>query len=377
MGEGITKRGLLKGIAGIALSLDAILLDNLLDNPKNSLAQSGGTNALNHKVRNAVLEYMSNPKFINANFLEQISGTKAKLQLYVVDNGMLYFSLPSNENWKESLKRLTRNPNNVQFGKVVGDGLILDEYTLRQPGAYFFRFPADDFLVNPKSNLDIKYPSAQYQITLQELADFLADLRTYNGPLFADTGLKTNGRKETIANHGAFVAMPNEPSLERLVKQLVPYSSRKEQTAQRLLDFVTNEIEYDGRTEVNNVETLKRPNEVLMTKIDDCSGKVILYTSLLEQVGVDYRLFYVDTKGDGSVDHITVAVEGNFKDLNGMSFKIGDKPYAIAETTAEGFRIGTSILNKRISLDNIKYMHRPGRETRIYNVKTRKPLEWA
>ena len=86
---------------------------------------------------------------------------------------------------------------------------------------------------------------------------------------------------------------------------------------------------------------LKKPNEVLMTRGSDCSGKVILYSSLLEQTEVDHRLIYAD-------GHITVAVEGNYGDWNNMNFNIGDKVYSIAETTAKGFIIGSSRLQTHI-----------------------------
>jgi len=80
--------------------------------------------------------------------------------------------------------------------------------------------------------------------------------------------------------------------------------------AQRLLDFVTEELDYDPSDAISGIEVLKRPNEVLMTKSSDCSGKVILYASLLEQTNIDYRLVYFD-------GHIAVAVEGEYGNRNG------------------------------------------------------------
>ena len=86
-----------------------------------------------------------------------------------------------------------------------------------------------------------------------------------------------------------------------------------------------------------------------MTKGSDCSGKIILYASLLEQTNTDYRLIYMD-------DHIAVAVEGDYSDRNELDFNLGDKTYSIAETTANGFQIGASMLNMNIA--DIKYIQK-------------------
>ena len=155
--------------------------------------------------------------------------------------------------------------------------------------------------------------------------------------------------------------------MERLVSSLTKNESTDEGKTQKLLDFVTEELKYDYSDANSSAEVLKRPNEVLMTGGSDCSGKVILYASLLEQTDVDYRLVYIN-------GHITVAVEGNYGNRNGLSFNIGDTTYSIAETTAKGFQTGRSRLSRNLEIEDIKYIQRPGKDSKIYDAKTGKPL---
>ena len=325
-----------------------------------------------NQLRNTVLSYLSQPKFSNSDFMEQITGTKAELQILDLREGMVYLSIPENHFTKEMLRELATNPDLVEFGKTSngefsGSRIELGEYVLRKPGNYFFRFPSKNFRVDETDRITIPYRSANYSINMQELQDFVSNKSVFGGYLDADTGTDRYGRHTVIANHGAFVAKKGESSLERLVSSLTRNESTDEGKTQRLLDFVTEELKYDFSDANSIAEVLKRPNEVLMTGGSDCSGKVILYASLLEQTDVDYRLVYIN-------GHITVAVEGNYENRNRLSFNIGDTTYSIAETTARGFQIGRSRLSRDLGIEDIKYIQRPGEDSKIYDAKTGKAL---
>ncbi|MBL7051291.1 hypothetical protein ISS04_04000 [Candidatus Woesearchaeota archaeon] len=325
-----------------------------------------------NQLRNAVLSYLSQPKFSNSDFMEQITGTKAELQMLDLRDGMIYLSIPENHFSKESLGELAINPDLVEFGKTSdgefsGNRIELGNYVLRNPGNYFFRFPSNNFRVDETDQINIQYGSANYSINMKELQDFVSNESVYGGYLNVGTGTDRYGRHKIIANHGALVAKERESSLERLVSSLTINESTDEGKTQRLLDFVTEELKYDYSDANSNVEVLKRPNEVLMTGGSDCSGKVILYASLLEQTDVNYMLVYSD-------GHITVAVEGDYGNRNGLSFNIGDTTYSIAETTAKGFQIGQSRLTQNLGVEDIKYIQKPGEDSKIYDAKTGKAL---
>ncbi|MAG48014.1 hypothetical protein CL617_05390 [archaeon] len=327
----------------------------------------------NKRLRQIILNYMAQPKFSNSDLMEQITGTKAELEIFDMDESMLYFSIPTEDYREEDLKKLS--PNDVEFGRTndgefMGGRLKLGDYIFNSPGNYFFRFPAKDFEVDPLDEINIKFRNSKYNLTMEELQRFAENSSIYGGSLRVETSRDAVSRTvNTFSNHGALVARKGETSLERLVSSIVSNNSSKEQTAQELLDFVTREIKYDGTDNILNSELLKRPNEVLMTKESDCSGKAILYASLLEQTDIDYMLIYTD-------DHISVAVEGDFKDQNRMSFTSNKKRYSIAETTARGFKIGRSRLNRALGAEEIKYIQIPGENSKIYNARTGQPLSF-
>ena len=112
---------------------------------------------------------------------------------------------------------------------------------------------------------------------------------------------------------------------------------------------------------------MKKPNEVLYSKKAICGGLAITLASLLEQTNVDYKLLYLD-------HHLTIAVEGNYGNTNGLTFDFGGRNYSIAESTTPGFRIGQSILKKPIRVEDIRYVQRPGKTSKVYNAKTGKPV---
>jgi hypothetical protein len=166
-----------------------------------------------------------------------------------------------------------------------------------------------------------------------------------------------------FSNHGAFVARPNEPSLQRFVGELLKDApDNREQKVQRLLDFVSSEIEYNWTEAIGQYETLKRPTEVLMSRNGDCSNKTILLASLLEQISEEYLLFY-------SPRHITVGVkQGNFPNENGLFYTWEGQTWLIAESTFPGFQIGKTPINDD-KIKQAEYVQATKFRDAIYDVK--------
>jgi hypothetical protein len=320
------------------------------------------------RLRESLIGYMAQPKFRSSDFIEQITGTKARLEVYSQDDEMLYFSIPASHfDEKNTLNNLSSSPQNVEFGKLENNRLVLGNYIYSKPRHYFFRFPATDLRTDRSDGVRISFRNAQYNISIGELVDFAEYKSIYGGFLYFEAGKDAYGRTITYANHGAFVAKKGEPSLERLVSQLINDRQTKEEKAQKLLDFVTANIRYDGATLLDDVEILKKANEVLMTKIADCSGKVILYSSLLEQAEIEHRLIYFE-------DHISVAVEGNYANRNSLRFELGDKRFSIAETTNRGFRIGKTRL--KLNLKDMEFLQKPGIDSKIIGAYTGEPARF-
>jgi hypothetical protein len=217
--------------------------------------------------------------------------------------------------------------------------------------------------------------TAKYRLSFRELADFSGNRSTYNGMLRADTGLYEDGNHLVFFNHGAFVAPANEPSLKRMVAELTQDISpadplAREKRVQRLVDLVAEDIAYDFVEATLSYETLKRPNETLMTRQSDCSNKAILLASLLEQLDEDYLLLYVP-------EHITVGVKpGGFSNRNGLVFRFEGNDWLIAESTTRGFKVGMTRLEDSQRLLNVKYVQRPRVKNLIFNLKNMQPLEF-
>jgi hypothetical protein len=295
-----------------------------------------------------ILSYMASPGYVSEDFTRQITGTEAELEIYDLGERMLYFSLPDDQDLSSAISRLSKAPENAEMAELEGSRLHVGTYYYSTAGRYFFRMPDKDFKIDSKKKYQKRYSQTSYDISVQELADFLRNKSIYGGKLYIE---KQDG-KTAFANHGVFVAKKSEASLERLVTRLTDSCVTVEEEAQRLLDFISEDISYDYKEASSSRETLKRPNEVLMSGSSDCSGKTILYASLLEQAGIDYRIIY-------SEGHVNIAVEGDFPLENGLNFGYQGKNFFIAEPTCSGFKIGRSRLNG-FKISDMEYLQDPG-----------------
>ncbi len=318
----------------------------------------------NKRLRDAMVSYMSEPMFRNKDFVQQITGTEADLKLYDMDEQTLYFSINKSDfDSNTTLNKLTIDKNAVDFGFEQNGDVFLGAYTLKGTTRLLFRFPKNDFKPDSTRPIVIKLKNGlTYTLSMNELADFADDRSIYGGK--TDSEIKTN---KYMANHGAFVSVQNEPSLRRFVNMIITDKSNKTLAAQQLLDFVTGNIEFSENEAYGGYEVLKRPNEVLMTGRSDCSGLTILYASLLEAAGINYRLVYFP-------GHIAVAVEGKFPNTNKLKIKYEDIEYSLAETTVKGFSIGNTVLLQKDITDEVKFIQKPGKDSKIIDFKTGKSI---
>ena len=183
--------------------------------------------AKENRIRTAVISYLSNPKFSGKGLLRHITGTDAKLEMYTTDEQMLYFSIPSPEFKKGTIESMALNPNEVEFGKTEsnefsGGELRLGSLVFRSPGKYFFRIPVKNFKVDDTKKISLPFGKIDYVQNMDELAGFISNHSVYGGYIRADIGKDEIGRHIIRSNHGAFVAIKGEPSLERIVNQIAP-----------------------------------------------------------------------------------------------------------------------------------------------------------
>ena len=333
------------------------------------------------RTRDAVLSCLAQPGFVGTKVVEQVLG-KARLELVQVSDREVYFSTPAPEKAGEAFEsmiaRFIIDPKRIVNAENDGTGrLRLGKYSLLQTEEQhlFFKTALDNIKFDTATVLKFPFKQATYTLKMSELTDFLDNKSIFGGRMNARMEQMRAGVPVVFANHGAFVAKPEETSLRRFVEELtrdIPPDGEgaREARVQRVLDFVSNEIKYDLRETTYRFELLKRPNEVLMSGQSDCSNKTILLGSLLEQLGEDYLFVYTP-------DHITVAVkQGGFPANNGLYIAWNSEVWLIAEGTAPGFRIGLDRVNEEKRFKQFQHIQRPRDRDVIFDVASGKQLSF-
>ncbi len=327
-------------------------------------------------LRGVLVSYLAQPAFSGLELERQVLG-EMRLELYIVDKREIYLSTFADVPAQAELAKVLLKPDQIEIAKEVDGRWHLGDYRLlksREKG-FFCKTALSNLKINPDQVFSFTLNKAKYQLSLHEMADFSGNRSTYNGLLRADTGLYEDGQHLVFYNHGAFVAPAGEPSLKRLATELTRDIApddplAREQRVQRLVDLVAEDIVYDSVEATLSYETLKRPNETLMTRQSDCSNKAILLASLLEQLDEDYLLLYVP-------EHITVGVkQGRFANQNGLVFRFEGQDWLIAESTTRGFKVGATRVQEAERLLNVKYVQRPRNKNLIFNLKNMQPLEF-
>jgi hypothetical protein len=325
---------------------------------------------LAEEIRDSAVMMLAQPTFSGDEFETQILG-KGKFQWLDRKKREAYFSFPQAEQteFEEFLNKYFANRAKLEMGTEKGGKIRLGDLTMTvsPETAYFFKTPLENIKIEPNQTLNFPFKTVNYTLNLAEMKNYTDNSNVYGGKLIAEASTTKNQPKIIFANHGIMVAKPNEPSLKRLADDLLKDESignDREKRIQRLVDFVSNEIEYSYTEAVAPRETLKRADEILMTRIGDCSNKTILLASLLEQIGEDYVLLYCPR-------HITVAVpQGNFVNENKLDFVYENKPYLIAESTLPGFQIGKTRVGQFEQLINVNYVQSPKQIDLIFDAKS-------
>lgn len=225
--------------------------------------------------------------------------------------------------------------------------------------------PVSNFKVDSNRVIETKYDDVTYKVTLSQIFNF-SNLKSAIG----GGAIAISEDNHHFMNHGSVVAKQNEASLNDFVKQVTKNTITKEAKAQVLLNFVTRKIEYNQDEASNGYETIKRPDEVLFTKNSDCSGKAILYASLLQQLDVKWSLFYFE-------NHICVGVAGKFNEVNPHKFKLNGTDYYLAEITDPNAIIGVDSWDGKMNEDNLEYYQLSDSSSNMYSYKTNRKLEFV
>lgn len=317
------------------------------------------------KIQRQSINFIAQPTFSGDYIFYKVTSAKANLEMYYYDVQQVYFTCNRQDYIPANLSKFIINMDSVTVAQLKNDKLELDTKTYLDTSKVFFKMPVSNFKVDTNRVIETPYKDATYKITLPQIFNFTSLKSAIGGGAIAITGNNAH-----FMNHGSVVAKPLEPSLNDFVKQLTQNETTNELKAQKLLDFVTQQIEYNENEATNGYETIKRPDEVLFTKNSDCSGKAILYASLLQQIGIKWSLFYFE-------HHICVGVAGKFNETNSQKIKLNGTDYYMAEITDPTAKIGVDSWDGKMNEASLEYYQVSNLGSDIFNYKTNQKLEFV
>ena len=314
------------------------------------------------QLRRSLLSFLASRREFALEAQKQLLD-EINLELWDISAKIIFFSVPQSVNNLESrISNFTIDPSKRQDSKFSsGRNTILGKSMARTKEKYhIFAIDESNFRILKDKFISIKFDLLDYSIQAGQLAMVFRNHYIYGGSLRVrktPEGIE----QPKFLNHGAMVSMPGEPAIEKLCLDLIFRATSNEEKYQKLLDFVTNWIAYDESQFYFGIEFLQRANETIIGKIGDCSNKVILYASMLEQINLPYLLIY-------SANHITVAVpKGSFRNSNGYEFSYRASDWTIAETTTKNFNIGVTKVVQDSILTNFNYVQNPREKNRLYD----------
>lgn len=326
------------------------------------------------EVRDTVVMLLDYKRFSGEEFRKQLLG-KGRLETHkrAIDEVLFTYPRSSGEEFLEFVNSNFYDIRKVELGTEKDGEIKLGDYSVPASESYgqLFRTNLANIKIDHRRNLNFPYSEVTYSPSLEEIKNLTNNSQVYGGRMLTQVPERSFKPSMFFANHGIMVAKPGEPSLKRLAEDILKNAGPdREARIQKLVDFVSNEIEFSFSEALGGRETLKRGNETLMTRSGDCSNKTILLASLLEQIGEDYILLYCPR-------HITVAIpQGNFQNINKLDFTWDGKPWMIAETTLAGFQIGQTLVNDSRLLTRVEYVQNPKNADVIFDANSYEVLKF-
>lgn len=316
------------------------------------------------KMQLEAINFIAQPTFSGNYIFYKVTSAKANLERYYVDTKQLYFTCNKQDYNTVNLNKFVINKDSITMAKEENGVFVLGNMRYKDPEKVFFKMPLSNFKVDSTKIIETRYKKATYKITLPQILNYTYLRSAIGGGIIVIADKNTQ-----FMNHGSVVAKVNEPSLVDFVKQLTKEEDTKELKAQKLLDFVSHEIEYNTDEATGGRETIKRPDEVLLTMDSDCSGKSILYASLLQQIGIKWCLLYFE-------HHVCVGVSGDFYTPHALKVKLKGTDYYFAETTDSTAIIGVDNWNGKMNLSNLLQYQVSETGSDVYDYKTNRKLDF-
>ena len=180
---------------------------------------------VDERTRDAVLSCLAYPGFVGTKVSEQVLGP-VRMEMLQVTDREVYFSAPAPEKTGEAFEsmvaRFIIDSKRIVMADDDNGRLRLGKYSLlrSEDKHLFFKTPVDNIKFDTGTILKFPFKQATYTLDMRELEDFLANKSIFGGRMNARTEQTRAGQPVIFANHGAFVAKPQEASLRRFVDEL-------------------------------------------------------------------------------------------------------------------------------------------------------------
>jgi hypothetical protein len=284
-----------------------------------------------------------------------------------MEKDLLYFICPDSISRSRAIQAVAIDSEKIEFSPCKTGDCVFGGLQGNIDGYFAFRMPSLNLKVDSNFKFKCNLKDYAFSFNMRELHHELDTTIFYNFKKNVDMSTYYQGRN-LVTNIGAFISKQGkDPLIHKLTSQLTQGISTQEEKAQKLLDFVSKQIEYSYEDYWYRSEITKRAHEVLFSGEADCSGKTTLFASMLEDAGIPYCLLYFP-------NHVNVGIEGKFSTQNHYNIELLHKKFYMAETTVPDFKIGTSSISNAEILEHPEFYQIPHKSPNFYTVKGNQAL---
>ena len=314
------------------------------------------------REQRTLARHLRNPDFSGERFAELYFGAPLHVELVAYNN--VYFSAPDTLDLTALGETIAYDPDSIK--KENTSSSIARGFNITPPTDHtFFSVPINQL----RNDHVLEHPIGEYitSFTIQDLHHTRNEALPEDGFRYA----KMNVRPFSTAylyNQANFIVEAGDRVLQPLADSIVAHTTTPLEEAQKLLDFVSHYIE-DNQRGVSLKQPVKKPYEVILSGEGDDGAKAILYSSLLQQRGIDHLLvFTVQPEMRTLTGHMSVAVHNNDVPSTTASFSHNDQQYNLV-TFAPGFIIGEELngssLNNGMASQDRHYVQEPRPNSRL------------
>ncbi len=304
--------------------------------------------------------YLYNKSLYSDTFSRILYDAPIDFRAVDVEENLLYFVFDRTFDRKKAIMKIAKDTQLVEFAPCETGYCNFGGLEGNVDGIYAVRTPLANLKVDSTITFNYQLKSIKDSLNFVQLKGLLDSQLYYQDKAYMAIN------SQLAHNLGVLVMKKNEGSLfYKFAKRIKGGATTKEKISQRFVDFVVDEIDYSYEDLWYKAEIMKRPHEVLLSGLGDCSAKTILLASLLEQYDISYCLIYYK-------NHVNVGIQGDFNSMNNYQAELNGITYDIAETTCPKFQIGKTILEK-FELSDMLYYQLPSKTGEIFDCFSNEP----